>query len=209
MLKILVTLSCAVLLSACASAPESDASPGKFKTQIRWTSYGIPHVKADDWAGMGYGFAYATATDGVCVIAHDVMTVNGDLSRFLGPENGNLQSDVFHRGLLTDDRLIEFSGKQSANEHEFSRGYTAGYNRYLHDHADDLPAACAGEPWMRAITEDDLVRLTMGVGIRYGLGWFQKDIANAKPPGVPLADVEAVSIADSNAFSHDPHHHSG
>ena len=199
MRKIIATLACVTLLSACASAPESDTTPADFKTQIRWTSYGIPHVKADDWAGMGYGFAYATATDGVCVVAHDVMTVNGDLSRFLGPENGNLQSDVFHRGLLTDARLLAFNAEQSANEHEFSRGYAAGYNRYLRDHADDLPAACAGKAWMQAITQDDLVRLTMGVGIRYGLGWFQKDIANASPPGVPLASqgMELASIADN------------
>jgi len=183
MQKIIVTLASFALLSACASAPAPDTTTEGFKTQIRWTSYGIPHVKADDWAGMGYGFAYATATDGICVIAHDVMTVNGDSSRFLGPENGNLQSDVFHRGLLTSDRLLAFSAEQSANEHEFSRGYTAGYNRYLRDHADDLPHACAGKPWVRPITGDDLVRLTMGVGIRYGLGWFQKGIANAAPPG--------------------------
>ena len=37
---------------------------------IRWTSYGIPHVKADDWKSLGYGYAYATATDGICVIAN-------------------------------------------------------------------------------------------------------------------------------------------
>jgi acyl-homoserine-lactone acylase len=199
MSKIIVALTSAILLSACVSAPESETPQANFKTQIRWTSYGIPHVKADDWAGMGYGFAYATATDGVCVVAHDVMTVNGDLSRFVGPENGNLQSDIFHRGLLTTDRLLAFSAEQSANEHEFSRGYTAGYNRYLRDHADDLPAACAGKPWVQEITQDDLVRLTMGVGIRYGLGWFQKSIASATPPGEPLADLEpgSVSLADN------------
>ena len=199
MRKIIVTLASTILLSACVSTPESDTAKPGFKTQIRWTSYGIPHVKADDWPGLGYGFAYATATDGVCVIAYDVMTVNGDLSRFLGPDNGNLQSDIFHRGLLTTDRLVAFSAKQSANEHEFSRGYAAGYNRYLRDHADDLPAACAGKPWMQTITQDDLARLTMGVGIRYGLGWFQKDIANATPPGVPLAVpvAESEPIADN------------
>ena len=197
--KIIITLTCVLLLSACASAPEFEPTPASFKTQIRWTSYGIPHVKADDWAGMGYGFAYATATDGVCVIAQDVMTVNGDLSRFLGPENGNLQSDVFHRGLLTADRLLAFSAAQSANEHEFSRGYTAGYNRYLRDHADNLPQACTGKPWIQPITQDDLVRLTMGVGIRYGLGWFQRDIANAVPPGEPLSatGTTAVPLGDN------------
>jgi acyl-homoserine-lactone acylase len=197
MRKIIVTLASTILLSACVSTPESDTAKPDFKTQIRWTSYGIPHVKADDWPGLGYGFAYATATDGVCVIAYDVMTVNGDLSRFLGTDNGNLQSDIFHRGLLTTDRLVAFSAKQSANEHEFSRGYAAGYNRYLRDHADDLPAACAGKPWMQTITQDDLARLTMGVGIRYGLGWFQKDIANATPPGVPLA----VPVAESDPIA--------
>ncbi len=186
MFKIIFTLAGVVLLSACASVPESTLAPTGFKTQIRWTSYGIPHVRADDWAGMGYGFAYATATDGICVIANDVMAVNGDLSRFIGPGNGNLQSDVFHRGLLTAERLLAYSTQQSANENEFSRGYAAGYNRYLRDHADVLPHACAGKPWMRPITQDDLVRLTMGVGIRYGLGWFQKDIANATPPGEPF-----------------------
>jgi acyl-homoserine-lactone acylase len=197
MYKFIAILAAVLLLSACASTPESDKP--SFKTQIRWTSYGIPHVKADDWAGMGYGFAYATATDGVCVIARDVMMVNGDISRHFGPENGNLQSDVFHRGLLTGERLAAFSATQSANEHDFSRGYTAGYNRYLRDHAGELPAACAGKPWVRPITGDDLDRLTMGVGIRYGLGWFQKDIANATPPDEQVVDLgaTAVSIADS------------
>lgn len=197
--RMIITLASVVLLSACASAPRSDQDTARFKTLIRWTSYGIPHVKADDWAGMGYGFAYATATDGVCVIAYDVMIVNGELSRFLGPENGNLQSDVFHRGLLTADRLIAFSMMQSGNEHEFSRGYVAGYNRYLRDHADDLPTACTGKPWLQAITQDDLVRLTMGVGIRYGLGRFQKGIASAKPPAETFAatGVAPALIADN------------
>jgi len=88
---------------ACASAPETESSPADFQAEIRWTAYGIPHVKADDWAGMGYGIAYATANDAVCVIAQDVMTLNGDLTKYLGADNGNLQSDVFHRGLLTDN----------------------------------------------------------------------------------------------------------
>ena len=198
MYKIISTLIIVVALSACASAPESGSSSSDFQTEIRWTAFGIPHVKANDWAGMGYGFAYATANDAVCVIARDVMTVNGDLSKYQGSGNGNLQSDVFHRGLLTDDVLVVFSAAQSANEHEFSRGYTAGYNRYLRDHADDLPASCAGKPWVRPITNDDLARLTVGVGIRYGLGWFQKEIANATPPGEPLAALSDFEAALKN-----------
>ena len=39
----------------------------RYIVENRRTSYGIPHVKADDWGGMGYEFAYATATVGTCV----------------------------------------------------------------------------------------------------------------------------------------------
>ena len=56
-------------------------------------------------------------------------------------------------------------------------GYAAGYNRFLQDHKDSMPKSCAGADWVRPITETDLVRLGIGVGIRYGLGRFQKQIA--------------------------------
>lgn len=191
MFKVVAAMVTVLLLSACSTAPEAETTTASFKTQIRWTSYGIPHVKADDWAGMGYGFAYATANDAVCVIADDVMTVNGDRSKYQGGGDGNLQSDVFHKGLLTDQNLEVFSAAQSANDHEFSRGYAAGFNRYLRDHADALPASCAGKPWVRPITEDDLARLTVGLGIRYGLGWFKQGITNAGPPGQEIASSQA------------------
>ena len=83
-----------VLLAACSdpAAPGADmaaentaAAPEyRFSTEIRWTSYGIPHVKADDWSSLGYGFAYATAKDAVCTIARDVLMVNGELSLHFG-----------------------------------------------------------------------------------------------------------------------------
>ncbi len=36
---------------------------------------------------------------------------------------------------------------------------------------------------MRPLTGDDLTRLIIGVGIHYGLGRYQKEMANAAPPG--------------------------
>ena len=51
-------------------------SEDKYNAEIRWTSYGIPHVMADDWGSLGYGFAYATANDGICVFAREVARAN-------------------------------------------------------------------------------------------------------------------------------------
>jgi acyl-homoserine-lactone acylase len=178
------------LLSACTFSPETEPAKSDYKTQIRWTSYGIPHVKADDWAGLGYGFAYATAVDAVCVIAHTIMISNGDSSRFNGPENGNLERDVFYRGMLTDERVAAYFAAQSTNDHQFSVGYAAGYNRYLRDHRDSLPASCAGKPWIRNITKEDLFRVNMGFSVIYGLGRFDKDIFAANPPDEQTASID-------------------
>ena len=36
---------------------------------IRRTEYGIPHIKAKDFKGIGYGYGYALAQDQVCLMA--------------------------------------------------------------------------------------------------------------------------------------------
>tara|TARA_R110002072_G_scaffold301164_3_gene480246 strand:+ start:23958 stop:26282 length:2325 start_codon:yes stop_codon:yes gene_type:complete len=203
-----------VILSACSESPAPSSaapdSPGvadnlRYDTQIRWTSYGIPHVTADDWGSLGYGFAYATARDGICTIARDVLMVNGELSVNFGEDGGNMQSDIFHRAVLDDAMIEGFRGTQSSSATEFSTGYVAGYNRYLQEHGNDLPPACADAGWVRQLTERDVDKLTIGVGIRYGLGLFQREMANAAPPGATVAsldtDFEREAGIGSNAVA--------
>jgi acyl-homoserine-lactone acylase len=161
----------------------------RYQTDIRWTSYGIPHVKANDWGSLGYGFAYATATDAVCTIARDVVMVNGDMSRHFGSADGNRESDVFHRAVLDAATVKAYGTRQTANSNRFDAGYVAGYNRYLRDHKNDLPKECANSTWVRPLVGQDLTRLIIGVGIRYGLGRYQKEMANAAPPGQKVGEL--------------------
>ena len=176
-------------LVACSSdkSATGDSAADGYKAQIRWTSYGIPHVKADNWAGLGYGFAYATATDAVCVIARDLVMVNGNMASYWGNENGNVASDVFHRALLTEKRLQRFAAAQSDDLKQYAAGYVAGYNRYLTDHVDSLPASCNGKPWIRPMVAEDVARLNVGVAIRYGIGRFKNDMTRSQPPGDKVA----------------------
>ena len=177
-----VTIAAALLLAACQPNQEApQPAPSTYDVEIRWTSYGIPHVKATDWGSLGYGFAYATATDAICVIARDVLLVNGELSKHHGPDEGRFDSDVFHKGILTDDKVAAFNQAQNDRDQAFADGYVAGYNRYVRDHAESLPDSCAGAPWVAEIDADDLTRLTLGVGIRYGLGRFRTEISQAAP----------------------------
>ena len=143
----------AVLAAACSHAPSPSAATGhRFEAYIRWTSYGIPHVTAADSGSLGYGVAYATATDGICVIAREVATANGTLVDDFGASPANLVSDVVHKALLTDERMRAMVENVSPRHAAFAAGYVAGYNRYLRDHEGRLPESCRGEAWLRSLT---------------------------------------------------------
>jgi acyl-homoserine-lactone acylase len=191
--------------AGCADHEQPATGTATYDTKIRWTSYGIPHVTAKDWGSLGYGYAYATALDTVCVIARDLVMVNSERVRFFGPTSDNRASDLFHAAILTDERLATFDANQDERSESFTRGYVDGYNRYLEDHAGELPASCASAPWVRPIDATDLSRINVGVAVRYGLGRFQQAMANAAPPGQAVAsvqqDFDLMSGIGSNAVA--------
>jgi acyl-homoserine-lactone acylase len=180
----LLLLMSAMLLGCTADVDH------RYNVDIRWTSYGIPHVRADDWGSLGYGFAYATATDGICVFAREVVKANGTLSADFGASDENLASDTFYRAIITPDKVQKNAAAMSQNMRAYSAGFVAGYNRFISDNRQSLPAACAGEKWIRPISELELGRMFIAFGIRYGTGNFAEGIAAAAPPGEPVAAVQ-------------------
>ena len=183
--RIIAALLAISLLAACAERQPED----RYSVDIRWTSYGIPHVLAEDWGSLGYGFAYATAVDGICVFAKELATANGTLSADFGPTDQHFTSDVFHRSLLTEERLAHHRAAIPAEAVEYNEGFRAGYNRYLQDYAGKMPASCNGMSWVRPLKDGDLVRMMVAFGIRYGLGYFKEEMAAAAPPGEALEQV--------------------
>ncbi|KWV68092.1 Acyl-homoserine lactone acylase PvdQ precursor [Pseudomonas fluorescens] len=86
---------------------------------IRRTSYGVPHIRAFDERGLGVGMGYAYAQDNLCLLANEVVTVNGERAKFFGPdqatlqERNNLASDVFFNWLNTPEAVAAFWKAQS------------------------------------------------------------------------------------------------
>eukprot|EP01036_Dinobryon_divergens_P057433 gene57433-76683_t len=78
-----VSLGLAALLASCASTPP----PGGRSVTIERTTFGIAHITAPDYEGLAYGSAYAHAQDNVCQTAEHLLTLRGDRSQFLGPQN--------------------------------------------------------------------------------------------------------------------------
>ncbi len=209
--KLAIAFSLSALLLACAPDGGVSGNNGASESiretvDVRWTEHGIPHITAQTWEGLGFGFAHSVAQNGVCVLAKELVTVNGELAKYFGAENGNVNSDAFHRALLNDAKIDEYLAASSADSNAMDSGYARGYNRYIDTHADQLPASCAGAEWVKPIDERDLARLAIGVGIRYGLGRVTDQIATAAP-NQAIASLKPIDLSldvekiGSNAYA--------
>ncbi|WP_434650932.1 bifunctional acylase PvdQ [Pseudomonas sp. D1-2] len=161
---------------------------GQATAEIRRTSFGVPHIRAQDERGLGYGIGYAYAQDNLCLLANEIVTVNGQRSRYFGPEQvtveqrENRASDVFFAWLNTPRAVSGFWQAQTPQVQQLVEGYAAGYNRALAERkVKGLPEQCASE-WVRPITALDIVKLTRRLLVEGGVGQFTEALAGAQPP---------------------------
>src|SRR4029450_11535299 len=104
-----------------AAAASDPPSSGGLHATIRRTTHGAPPLLAPNFAGIGYGYAYAFAQDNICVLAESYVTVNGERSRYFGPDasytvggngsvNNNLNSDFFYQRIKDDGTIAHLLG---------------------------------------------------------------------------------------------------
>ncbi|TAD81620.1 MAG: penicillin acylase family protein [Sphingomonadales bacterium] len=198
-----------VLAAAAAAlvvAPAGEAVAGKrYSASITRTTYGIPHIEARDWRGVGYGVAYAYAEDNLCLLAEEFATVAGERSLHFGPEGkavlgfeqvDNLSSDVFFRAVIDLPALREGAKTLTPRARDLMEGYVAGYNRFLKDAGTEgIPAECRGKAWVRPITADDMLRLNEKQMLLASSLNLAPAIANAAPPGSTAPKV-AITLPD-------------
>ncbi len=215
----ILSLVLLVVLSACQSGGRDSvnslpSSNDALSAELRRSDYGIVHVKADDFASLGYGYAYAFAEDNLCLIADSYVTVNGERSKYFGPDNSwtftgnsttnnNLNSDFFFKLIIAEQRiekLLDLPPPQGPlpQVRELVRGYVAGYNRYLQDTGvDNLPdPTCRGEPWVREIREIDVYRRFYQLAMLASSGVAINGIGSAQPPTAGLIPSVLPSAED-------------
>ncbi len=183
----------ASLLSACGG--DNDIAESTYKADIRRTAMGVPHIKADSWQGLGYGYGYVQAEDNLCTMADSFLTYRGERSQFFGPDAvlvtsstigrpKNIDSDFFHRHLISDDVLQKLIAAQPDELKQLVTGFAAGYNRYVRDikAKPGANAACSAEPWVRAVTAEDIYRRMYQTNLAGGYSNFLANIVSAEAP---------------------------
>ncbi|WP_201501677.1 penicillin acylase family protein [Psychrobacter cibarius] len=184
----LLTVAVSLGLFGCSDSDNSfnddDVIPPStnYEADIQRTEFGIPHITAKDYKGLGYGVGYAFAEDNFCSLAREVVVASGQSMLYLGAD-GNLASDAFYTWYNTDKRKAEFLAAQDPEVIDAVTGYAAGYSRYLRDKGvANIDPACANAEWVREITLDDLLTVYGKANLRGGLSNFVGPIVAAAPP---------------------------
>ncbi|WP_100641086.1 acylase [Alteromonas facilis] len=164
---------------------------GVLEANIRWTTYGVPHVTADNLESMSYGIGYAFAKDNICVLADQITRYNSERAKYLGPDRVPGSGDSEH--LINDFGFLTLGIREiaeqnfaslSANTRAMLSGYTQGYNRYLAETGTaNIDGRCANMPWVQPIDSIDMLTYSLGVALLPGAANFLGAMFIAAPPG--------------------------
>ncbi|MFE7013776.1 penicillin acylase family protein [Streptomyces sp. NPDC057651] len=191
--------------------PERHPHGGGLSATIRYTEYGIPHIVATDYAGLGFGTGWAQAADQVCALADGFATVRGERSRYFGPDAApdgslssatkNVSSDLYFRGVReagTVEKLLAEPAPAGPSREvkETMRGFAAGYNAWLKQNRITDPA-CKGADWVRPVTTLDVAAHGFALAVLGGQGRGVDGITAAQPPsaGAPARTPDKATTA--------------
>ncbi|NOK18956.1 acylase [Corallococcus carmarthensis] len=178
--------------------PNPTPSAPKYTAKIKRTSYGIPHITADNYGSLGFGQGYAFAQDHVCTLADQVLKVRSERARYLGQGAGNkhVGSDLAYLAMDVMGRAQAAFPTLSQEVQDMLTGYAAGYNKYIADTAPEaLPAECAKAAWVKPITPVDLLAYNTDLTLIAGINALALTIPSATPPTVSAQSVDPKQAA--------------
>jgi acyl-homoserine-lactone acylase len=188
----------ALVLAALFSCG-GDQSQSQYHATIQRTSYGIPHITADDWGSLGFGEGYAAAEDHFCSIADLVVRARGQRARYFGAgeNNRHLISDMSIEALGIRERAAQDIETFPEDLRSQFDGYVAGFNRYFAETGvENVPGWCRGQSWVTEIEVLDLVsygRVLFMVSSNLG-----GQIVGAEPPGTTGEIVLGLTDFEEN-----------
>jgi acyl-homoserine-lactone acylase len=194
LLAVVAALSLLVLLGfAC-----EDKRHLPIAVTIRTTEFGIPHIKSGSFAGLGYGLGYAYARDNLCILAREIVSARGEETRFFGEGGGRTERSILFSFLNREENLRAQFVEQPQELQDAVHGYAAGYNRWLEETGvENLPGACAGEPWVRPIDFLDLAAVHAKGNTRASVSPLNGAIVAAAPPTAAAATAQPFRTTTS------------
>ena len=182
-------------------------APGNIVTaEIRYTEFGVPHVRAAHLEGIGMGVGYAFSRDNFCLLADQVLRYNSRRAAFFGP-GPDVDGDTLPDHLVSDFGWLALEIRAQAEAawpslsmpaRALYSGYALGVNRYLAEVGrSGLDPQCANAEWVSEIDAIDLLTMSLGTALLAGSAQFLPALFVAAPPGIDPSPVIADSASGS------------
>lgn len=192
-----------LLLAGCFSS-SSSKDDKHYQATITYTAHNVPHIKADNYKGLGYGVGYAQAQENLCTLSEQVMRINGEKSMYYGPgaNNINFATDVGYKTIDHPARAARLFPHTSQTTKDLLTGYAEGFNRVLDEKGSpaNYPSPCVNQPWVRKITPQDVLAYHLDLATLAGSRNFLTAIAAAKPPTAQTTALSNVPLDPDRIF---------
>lgn len=188
-------LGCLILAGCQENNSEPDPAR-HYDVTLTYTEQGVPHIKANDYASLGFGAGYAHAEENLCTLSEQIMKLRGEKSRWLGAgeQQRNLLSDVGYRSLDLPAQAAALYGKLAPDARDLVEGYVAGFNHSLAGRTSpaDYPSPCRGAEWVEPITPVQLLAYHLDLAQLASGRSFISAMASAQPPATAGAQGRAA-----------------
>jgi acyl-homoserine-lactone acylase len=122
-----------------ASAASTVAPDYASHVEVRRTTHGVPHIKADNLGAAEYALAYVQSEDYGARVPLDLLHARGEMGRWFGRDS--MERDFSAR--LAYRRAVETYPFLDPDTREVYEGFAAGANRYVELHPEEFPAGFA------------------------------------------------------------------
>jgi acyl-homoserine-lactone acylase len=122
--------------ATASSAQMTSASAGLANhVEVRRTTHGVPHIKADNLMAAEYALAYVQSEDYGAQVALDLVRSRGEMGRWFGRDS--MQADFAAR--LAYNRAVASYPLVDHGTRDVYEGFAAGLNRYVELHPEEFP----------------------------------------------------------------------
>jgi acyl-homoserine-lactone acylase len=106
------------------------------QVEIRRTAHGVPHIKAENFAALGYADAWVQSEDYGPTVVYSILRARGEMGRWFGRDSA--RGDF--NGRLARERAAQVYTQVDRDTRDIYEGFAAGLNRYVELHASEFPA---------------------------------------------------------------------
>lgn len=197
----------ATTTGASTTLPDAeDEDTAASRATIQRTSNNVPHISADSYANLGYGYGYAMAEDHMCTLADLAVQVRSQAAASFGegPNAKWLNQDLVYASLGLQEMAEADLASADQELQDLMHGFADGINLYLDETGvDAVPGYCQGEDWVGPVEAVDIAAFARRLSWLSSVAPLTDFIAQASPPVAEPSAEETPSDEEALALFSD------